>query len=105
MCWVGVCGGPGDGVDREPGRDRNGPGRCPGEGHDVAVEMGLVGVAGFRGYQGGAVTGGEAAAPRLTAGVLDQQRLVAEVDDQRDRRVRASGGGAGATFVQDAAPG
>src|SRR5215472_18248404 len=60
MCWVGVRGSPGDVVDREPGRDRNGPGRYPGEGHDVAVEVGLVGIAGFRGYQGGAVTGGEA---------------------------------------------
>jgi hypothetical protein len=58
-CALGA--GPRDGVDREPGRDRNGRGRYPGEGHDVPVEVGLVGVAAFCRYQGGAVTRGEAA--------------------------------------------
>src|SRR5262245_4503727 len=70
MCWVGVCGGPGDGVDREPGRGGDGGGGCPGEGLDVAVEVGLVGVAGFCGYQGGAVTGGEA-----VGGVVEADEL------------------------------
>src|SRR5215470_11746768 len=74
--WVELCagwvfgGGPGDGVDREPGRGCDGRGRCPGEGHDVAVEVGLVGVAGFRGDQGGAVTGGEA-----VGGVVEADEL------------------------------
>ena len=63
-------GGPGDVVDREPGRDRNGCGRCPGEGRDAAVEVGLVGVAGFCGYQGGAVAGGEA-----VGGVVEADEL------------------------------
>src|SRR5215470_12648773 len=64
--WLELCAGwvfggsPGDGVDREPGRGCDGPGRYPGKGYDVAVEVGLVGVAAFRGDQGGAVTGGEA---------------------------------------------
>jgi hypothetical protein len=55
-----LSGQPGDVVDREPGRDRNGPGRYPGEGRDVAVEVGLVGVAAFCRYEGGAVACGEA---------------------------------------------
>jgi len=78
MCWVGVCGGPGDGVDREPGRDRDGPGRCPGERRDVAVEVGLVGVAGFGGYQGGAVAGGEA-----VGGVVEAARARAATGGTR----------------------
>src|SRR5262249_32453409 len=52
--------GPRDVIDREPGRSRNGRGRNPGEGPDVTVEMGLVGVAAFDRYHGGAVTRGEA---------------------------------------------
>jgi hypothetical protein len=72
-------GGPGDAVDREPGRGRDGGGRYPGEGHGAAVEVGLVGVAGFCRHEGGAVTGGEVASLGLTGGVLDQQRPVARI--------------------------
>src|SRR5450432_3740219 len=53
-------GGPRDVIDREPGRGCNGRGRYPGEGLGVPVEVGLVGVAAFCRYQGGAVTRGEA---------------------------------------------
>jgi hypothetical protein len=49
-------GGPRDVIDREPGRGCNGRGRYPGEGLDVPVEVGLVGVAAVCCYQGGAVT-------------------------------------------------
>src|SRR5215831_20759131 len=70
MCQVGVRGSPGDVVDREPGRDRNGPGRYPGEGRDVAMEVGLVGITAFCGYQGGAVTGGEAVGGAVEADEL-----------------------------------
>jgi hypothetical protein len=64
--WLGsppgcvLRGGPRDVIDREPWRDRNGRGRHPREGLDVPVEVGLVGVAALRRYQGGAVTRGEA---------------------------------------------
>ena len=74
--WLELCAGwmsggsPGDVVDREPGRDRNGPGRYPGEGHDVPMQVGLVGIAAFCGYQGGAVTGGEA-----VRGVVEADQL------------------------------
>jgi hypothetical protein len=53
-------GGPRDVVDREPGRGCDGRRRYPGEGLDVPVEVGLVAVAAFCRYQGGAVTRGEA---------------------------------------------
>src|SRR6266702_4012405 len=53
-------GSPRDVVDREPRRDYNGRGRYPGEGHDVPIEVGLVGIAALRRHQGGAVTRGEA---------------------------------------------
>ena len=52
--------GPRDVVDRQPGRGRHGPGRYPGEGHDVSVEVGLVGVTAVGRDQGGAVTRGQA---------------------------------------------
>src|SRR5215468_2652741 len=79
MCWVGVRGSPGDVVDREPGRDRNDPGRYPGEGHDVAVEVGLVGIAAVGGYQGGAVTGGEA-----VGGVVEADELGGALGGEAD---------------------
>ena len=47
--------GPRDVVDREPWRDCNGRGRYPGERHDIPVEMGLVGLAALRRYEGGAL--------------------------------------------------
>jgi hypothetical protein len=63
-------GGPRDVIDREPGRGCNGRGRYPGEGLDVPVEVGLVGVAAFCRYQGGAVTRGEA-----MCGVVEPDQL------------------------------
>jgi len=54
----------------EPGRGRDGDGRGPGEGPDVAVEVGLVGVAAFRRDQGGAMPGGEA-----VGGVVEPDEL------------------------------
>jgi hypothetical protein len=53
-------GWPRDVVDREPALGRDGGGRYPGEGLDVAVEVGLVGVAAFCRHERGAVTRGEA---------------------------------------------
>lgn len=53
-------GSPRNRVDGKPRRAREGCGRDPGEGHDIAVEVGLVGIAGLGRHQGGAATGGEA---------------------------------------------
>src|SRR6266516_6959483 len=83
--WLELCAGwvlggsPGDVVDREPGRGRHGRGRCPGEGRDVAVEVGLVGIAAFGGYQGGAVTGGEA-----VGGVVEADELGGALGGEAD---------------------
>jgi hypothetical protein len=53
-------GGPRDVICREPRRGRHGRRCYPGEDLDVPVQVGLVGVAAFCRYQGGAVTCGEA---------------------------------------------
>ena len=63
-------GGPRHVVDREPGRGGNGGGRYAGEGLDVPVKVGLVAVAAFRRYQGGAVTRGKA-----VCGVVETDEL------------------------------
>src|SRR5262249_49659252 len=54
-----AVGGPRDVIDCEPWRDGNGRGRYPGEGYDVAMEMGLVDVTAFQRHLGDAMTCGE----------------------------------------------
>jgi hypothetical protein len=51
--------GPGDVINREPWRERNGRGRHPSEGHDVSMEVGLVDEATLQGNVGNALTCGE----------------------------------------------
>src|SRR5215469_1508940 len=61
---------PRDIVNREKRRERNGRRRHPGEGLDVVMEVGLVGVTAVGRYQGGAVTRG-----KEVSGVVETHQL------------------------------
>src|SRR5215469_7821734 len=61
---------PRDVVDREKRRERHGRRRHPGEGLDVVMEVGLVGVTAVGRYQGGAVTRG-----KEVSGVVETHQL------------------------------